>query len=191
MRLRISSGVLGGRFLQVAKSDTDFRPTLDRTRQSVTNRLRSRIAGAIVGDFCAGSGALGFEMVSNGALQVHFVESHRGRAEAIRDCCRTFGVVDRCTVIGTDIRTYLQSCTVRYDIVYYDPPYDDPALSSLTPRLIEVLGPAGVLVGDRRRPAQDDGQTPNPAPDDVRDFGDTRLEFHERPVDGSSVESAG
>lgn len=179
MRLRIVSGSLGGRFLTVRGRDGDFRPTSERVREAVANRLRPRAASSQVGDFCAGSGAFGFEMLSAGAGFVHFVEKDRGRAEVIRGHARQFGVEDRCAVFACDIRSFLAGPGQSYDIVYFDPPYDDAELRALTPALIARLNQGGVLIYERRTSREATG--PAAGQTELSTYGDTTLEFFAAP----------
>src|SRR6185295_2454662 len=73
--IRIIAGEFGGR--RIKTPDTDkVRPTADRVRESWFSILQGAIPGARVLDLFAGSGALGFEALSRGAVSVDFVEKH-------------------------------------------------------------------------------------------------------------------
>jgi 16S rRNA (guanine966-N2)-methyltransferase len=182
MNLRIISGTLKRRYITVDKQSRQFRPTQERVRQSVAETLNPRIEGSIAADLCAGSGAFGLELVSRGAGHVDFVESDRGRARCIIRHCEEFGVAAQCRVIMQDLRRYLDSCTNRYDIIFFDPPYGDCALPALVPAVSTLLNPGGVLVYERSR--ADAAQGPL-LPSGIfemseRAYGDTIAEFIER-----------
>ena len=84
--MRIIAGEWRGRPLTAPKGDAT-RPTADRTRETLFSMLTSRIGsfeGLAVGDFFAGSGALGFEALSRGAATCLFVEQDKRAVEAIR-----------------------------------------------------------------------------------------------------------
>jgi len=70
---RIIGGVAGSRTLASPAKVT--RPTSDRIRESIFNRLEalSLIEGADVLDLYAGTGALGFEAASRGARSLLLV----------------------------------------------------------------------------------------------------------------------
>src|SRR3954471_10376630 len=72
---RLIAGVAGGRRLKVPPSGV--RPTGDRAREGLFNSLGSLVEldGARVLDLYAGSGALGLEALSRGAVEAVFVES--------------------------------------------------------------------------------------------------------------------
>ncbi len=84
--MRIIAGEWRGRPLVAPKGDAT-RPTADRTRETLFSMLTSRLGsfeGLAVGDFFAGSGALGLEALSRGAATCLFVERERDAVAAIR-----------------------------------------------------------------------------------------------------------
>ncbi|NDE89438.1 MAG: 16S rRNA (guanine(966)-N(2))-methyltransferase RsmD, partial [Micrococcales bacterium] len=74
---RIIGGIAGSRVLASPAKVT--RPTSDRIRESIFNRLDALnlIENAKVLDLYAGTGALGLEAASRGAKQVVLVEQHK------------------------------------------------------------------------------------------------------------------
>ncbi len=76
-----------------SRSGTGTRPTTDRVRESLFNVLDARmeLAGAVVLDLYAGSGALGIEALSRGAASATFVESDRRAAAVITSQPRRVG----------------------------------------------------------------------------------------------------
>ena len=88
--MRVVSGDLGGRKL-VTPDGSDTRPTSDRVREAMFNSLFSldAIEGARVLDAFAGSGALGIEALSRGALHATFVETGRDALAALRENLET------------------------------------------------------------------------------------------------------
>jgi 16S rRNA (guanine966-N2)-methyltransferase len=179
MNLRIVSGSLRGRVIRARERELDFRPTLGRTRQAIADMLSPDLPGSAACDLCAGSGAFGFEMISRGAASVDFIELDRARCALIRENAAEFGVLDRCRFIVREAAGFVRSASVRYDIIFFDPPYDDAAMPDLVPGLIRLLTPRGVLLFQRRRKrgvGADNGS--GPAPDAVKTFGDTVVECY-------------
>ena len=151
MKLRIVSGYLKGRYLSLKDRDSDFRPTRERVRESVANILASRCRDASVADVCAGSGAFGFEMLSRGARSCTFIENDRFRVKRLREHAERFDVAAKCEMVQGDLRTFLRGCTRSFDIIYFDPPYDDPEFVPLVPELAALLTGTGILIYERRR----------------------------------------
>jgi 16S rRNA (guanine966-N2)-methyltransferase len=181
MKLRILSGDLGGLYLLIDKSSENFRPTSQQCREAVANMLRDRIEGARVGDFCAGSGAFGFEMLSRGARQTDFVENDRSRCREIDKNALRLRCSDRCRIYCDDIVRCMRKLEPGYEIIYYDPPYDIEALKTVIPELISLLSSDGILVYERRTiKSGSEGPVDAPRPFDTRRYGDSTLELFKR-----------
>jgi 16S rRNA (guanine966-N2)-methyltransferase len=150
MKLRIIAGELRHRLIQVPDT-VRFRPTLERVRQSVAESVKPLIPGARVVDLCSGSGAFGFEMLSRGAARVYFVEQNRILADCIVRHARLFKVEERCRVRCGDMRRFLASSDKGFDIVFYDPPYDDPALTEILPACVGLLADEGIMLYQREK----------------------------------------
>ncbi len=124
--MRIIAGQWRGRPLTAPKGDAT-RPTADRTRETLFSMLLSRIGsfeGLAVGDFFAGSGALGFEALSRGAASCIFVEQDRAATDAIRANGDRLG-------LRPDIRQSsvlsLGPASRPLDLIFMDPPYNTGA----------------------------------------------------------------
>jgi 16S rRNA (guanine966-N2)-methyltransferase len=125
--MRIISGTLGGRVLQIPRH-ASFRPTTDRVKESIFNMLAHRmsLANAHVCDLFAGSGALGLEALSRGAAHVTFVERDRHSLDALRRNIAALDVADRCTLQPVPVESFLQRlipAEATFDLVLADPPY--------------------------------------------------------------------
>src|SRR3989442_12266337 len=81
--IRIIAGEFGGRRLKTPASDK-VRPTGDRVREAWFSILQRPLRGARVLDLFAGSGALGLQALSRGAVSADFVEIHRLRLSALK-----------------------------------------------------------------------------------------------------------
>src|SRR5919199_1250279 len=73
--LRIIGGTLRGRKIKYS-GDVRTRPMKDRVREAVFNLLGPQVSGSHAIDLFAGTGALGFEAISRGALRATFIERH-------------------------------------------------------------------------------------------------------------------
>jgi 16S rRNA (guanine966-N2)-methyltransferase len=151
--VRIVAGVAGGRRLAVPSRGT--RPTSDRVREAVFNTVQARLdlEGARVLDLYAGSGALGLEALSRGAVHVRFVESDRRAAAVLRRNVEVLGLP------GAEVTTAEVAAVLRgvpgqpYDVVLADPPYalDDGALADVLSTLVRSgwLASGALIVVER------------------------------------------
>ena len=140
MKLRIVSGTLRGRYLTLSDTWAKFRPTQERVRQSVMEIIKDRIPGAMAADLCAGSGAFGFELLSRGALSVDFVERDRKCGMKILEHAGALHCDGQCRTSIEDVRRFITRSRGGYDIIFYDPPYED---RSLIPRSAAAAGASG------------------------------------------------
>ncbi|HEY6242305.1 MAG TPA: 16S rRNA (guanine(966)-N(2))-methyltransferase RsmD [Pyrinomonadaceae bacterium] len=134
--MRIIAGIYRGRNLKSPPS-MQVRPTSDRLRETLFNVLAPRITGVRFLDLCAGSGAIGIEALSRGAAHVTFVDRSRkmcGLIESNLDLCRI--PEDQTEVVNDEASDFLHQRLVRnlqpWDIVYFDPPYQDDYLKVLS-----------------------------------------------------------
>jgi 16S rRNA (guanine966-N2)-methyltransferase len=121
--MRIIAGQWRGRPL-VAPAGDATRPTADRTRETLFSMLTSRLGsfeGLRVGDFFAGSGALGFEALSRGAASCIFVERDRDAVSALRTNATKLGI-ERPDIRQGDVLG-LGRAAEPLDIIFMDPPY--------------------------------------------------------------------
>jgi len=138
--MRIVGGALSGRRFAGPPGDAT-RPTAERVREAVASALDARdgIAGRVVLDLCAGTGALAFEALSRGAVRAVCVEKDRRVARAIGASAEELGLAARVRVLALAapsraLDEALSSET--FGLVFADPPYDEvakviPVLESL------------------------------------------------------------
>jgi 16S rRNA (guanine966-N2)-methyltransferase len=120
--MRIISGQWRGRPLAAPKGDAT-RPTADRTRETLFSMLTSRVGsfeGLKVGDFFAGSGALGFEALSRGAASCLFVEQDKAALDIIRANGDKLGI--RPDIRASSVLS-LGQAAAPLDLLFMDPPY--------------------------------------------------------------------
>lgn len=131
--MRIIAGEYRGRVLK-SPSDTRTRPTSDRLRETLFNILAPRIIGARFLDLCAGTGAVGIEALSRGASFVTFVDLSRKMYSLIETnlkLCRA--EKEHYEIVLSDATDFLKREQTNYwDIVFYDPPYQDDYIPVLS-----------------------------------------------------------
>ncbi|XOV83755.1 MAG: 16S rRNA (guanine(966)-N(2))-methyltransferase RsmD [bacterium] len=136
-QVRIIGGLWRGRKLSF-DGGPDLRPTLGRTRETLFNWLRPYIRNARVLDLFAGSGALGFEALSQGAAHATFVDTNGRTIAALQTNAAILGVQSDCHIVKADGLRFLQRLTEPVDIVFLDPPFAGPErLSQTVSHLLE------------------------------------------------------
>lgn len=120
--MRIISGRWGGRKLK-SFAAAHLRPTTDRVKESIFNKLMSHWGEADVLDLFAGTGNLGLEALSRGARMVVSVESHAKSRAIIRENCKLLEAGDALKLVGEDVFKYLATASDNFAIVLADPPF--------------------------------------------------------------------
>ncbi len=130
-------------------------------------------------DVGAGTGAVGIEAISRGAAHVTFVEQDPRACRLIDANLRHCGVTGGYTMVraafdGPSVETVRQA----FDIIFLDPPYDEPALDAWVAAAVARLAPAGrvVLEHAARREAPEPGGQP---PYRRLRSGDSALAFYD------------
>ncbi|MCX5400005.1 16S rRNA (guanine(966)-N(2))-methyltransferase RsmD [Streptomyces sp. NBC_00102] len=153
---RVIAGSAGGRRLAVPPGN-GTRPTSDRAREglfSTWEALLGTLDGIRIADLYAGSGAVGLEALSRGAVHVLLVEADPKAVRTVRENARAVGLP------GAEVRTGKAEQTVSgpapadpYDVVFLDPPYvvtdDDLREILLTLRSRGWLGEGALVTVER------------------------------------------
>lgn len=122
-----------------------LRPSTDRIRETVFNWLQSYVVGSHCLDCFAGSGVLGFEALSRGAVDVVFVELNRHTANRLRENSRTLQA--EAIIQNQDLMKWLTAAdrsADSFDLVFLDPPFQ----SGLLETSCRLLNDSGCLHED-------------------------------------------
>jgi 16S rRNA (guanine966-N2)-methyltransferase len=123
---RIIGGTLRGRKLSYVV-DSRTRPMKERVREAVFNLLGPAVAGKHAIDLFAGTGALGFEAISRGAVSATLVERHFPTAAVIEKNAQALGIAERCTVVPANTLLWtkrLPELPATPWVVFCSPPYE-------------------------------------------------------------------
>jgi len=101
------------------------------------NWLQQAVAGSRCLDLFAGSGALGLEALSRGAMQVVFVEQAVAAARGLKEQLRRLGGDLKGRVMEMGAARFLRTPEEPFDIVFLDPPFGRDALAEYVPLLDE------------------------------------------------------
>jgi len=184
------------------------RPTSDKVRQAIFNILAHNsfgggfsLDGARVADLFAGTGALGLEAISRGALFCLFVDDAAESRALIRTSVETFALTGATKIWRRDatdlgpmapgafsremdtgsrqkMRPKINSSGGPFDLVFLDPPY---ARNLIAPALASLRG-GGWLAHRALLVAESAADEITPSTDgfillDTRIYGDTKVMF--------------
>jgi 16S rRNA (guanine966-N2)-methyltransferase len=176
--MRIIAGSRKGHTIRAPRG-RETRPTSDRVRENVFN-IVGPLGGATVLDLYAGSGAMGLEALSRGAVRAVFVESDGDAVRTIEHNLDKLRL--QATVLQRDAVAALAGEAVagrKYDLVLVDPPYE--MYADLQPQLARYL-PA-VLADDGMLVVETDARVEAGLPLEertTRRYGQTRVTVYRR-----------
>jgi 16S rRNA (guanine(966)-N(2))-methyltransferase RsmD len=142
--LRIIGGTYRGRRIN-PPSNFKARPTTDFAREGLFNILNNRLDFETISvlDLFSGTGSISYEFASRGAAMVHLVEKDIKHVIGIKKIVSELGFKN-IKPIHIDVRAYLKTCSIKYDVVFADPPFE---LSWLT-ELPDLVTQANVIKED-------------------------------------------
>ena len=176
--MRLTGGEARGRRLKVPRGSL-LRPTADRVREALFDILGARVLGARFLDAYAGTGAVGCEALSRGAIRVVFLERERRALDLIGENARAGPWSGEVEIIAGDARRSLRQLArrnERFDIVFLDPPYEESGIPEMMVLAARVRAPGGALVLEHRS-----SRVIDPLPEEVAlalrsyRYGDTTL----------------
>lgn len=125
MKMRIISGEFKGRLIKVPDSKL-IRPTTDRVRETFFNLLNNRLSfqDIKVLDLYSGSGSLGFECLSRGALTVDFVEKNYVIYKNLQENINSLNLGEKSKIFKMEAVKFTSlSEHTAYDLILADPPF--------------------------------------------------------------------
>ena len=150
--MRLTGGEARGRRLKAPRG-LRTRPTSDRVREALFDILGARIEDARFLDAYAGTGAVGCEALSRGAGRVVFLEREPIALGLIAENLKLGAWSDAAEIVEGDARAALRRLEAdgtRFEIVYLDPPYDDPDLPDALALSAHLLVPGGMVIVEHR-----------------------------------------
>lgn len=122
--MRIIAGKFKGK--KLAEFDlTSTRPTSDKIREALFDKIQFEVIGSRFLDLFAGTGAIGIEAISRGAKEVFFVDQNKDATKIVTKNLKSIGE-QNATVRNLDFVTAINQFAkskIVFDIVFLDPPY--------------------------------------------------------------------
>ncbi|MCD8198918.1 MAG: 16S rRNA (guanine(966)-N(2))-methyltransferase RsmD [Phascolarctobacterium sp.] len=150
--MRIIAGRARGLHL-ITPQNMNLRPTSDRVKESVFGIIGARITGTQVLDLFAGTGNLGLESWSRGALSITFIDKSQGSIRLVRNNIAKCHADQDCTVIKNDAVASIEKLhhkSQKFDFIFCDPPYNKDWLSRIITALVQfpIINRNGWLIAE-------------------------------------------
>jgi 16S rRNA (guanine966-N2)-methyltransferase len=150
--MRIISGKFKSRKIDFPRNRLT-RPMTDRTKETLFNIVGSFVFGKHVLDLYAGSGSLGLESLSRGAISATFVDQAPWAQKVIEKNLASLGITNQGTILVRDISSAikkLEKAGQGFSLIFVDPPFMKGLVKKTLMRLDAsdiVLPFAQVVVG--------------------------------------------
>jgi len=178
--MRIVAGTWRGRALKAPASQA-VRPTSDRLRESLFDILAHAyddpVAGALVIDLFAGTGALGLEALSRGAKRALFVDDGAEARALLRENIVTLGAAGITRIFRRDAtKLGLAPAGEKFSLAFLDPPYGKNLAPAAVAALLDGgwLAPGAIIVVEEAAKAEVI-LPPAVTPLETRRYGETKF----------------
>ena len=180
--MRVISGKWKGRQLVNFQAE-HIRPTTDRVKETLFNKLMGQVEGARVLDLFSGTGNLAIECLSRNAAWVDLVENNKKSLGIIHENLSKLKILEGFAIAPMDAFRYIEGYQgPPYDLVLADPPFTQALAHSLAESIgaSRIMAPGAWLVIEASSKERMDEAYPGLNRLDQRTFGDKHLNFFER-----------
>lgn len=143
--MRVITGIARGKRLR-SLDGNDVRPTTDKVKEGIFSAIQFDIEGRRFLDMFAGSGQMGIEALSRGALSAVFVDSSPA---AIRICTENIvncGFEKESKIVKRDSIGYVATTPETFDIAFLDPPYEAGLLVKALETVATKMSDFGIII---------------------------------------------
>lgn len=145
--MKVTGGRLKGKRLYFV-SNSKVRPISEKVREAIFDILRDRVWGVSVLDLFCGTGAVGIEAISRGALSVDLIDI---RTNSVSKNIRSMDLNDQANIYRMDALRALRIIhkkNKRYGFIFIGAPYPYPCTGEIMTLIddFEVLSPDGLLM---------------------------------------------
>ena len=143
-RIRIIGGLQRRQIIQFPDRPA-LRPTPDRVRETLFNWLGQDLTGKTCLDLFAGSGVLGFEALSRGAIKVVMVEHDSATFASLQQNAKRLALEKDLKLVKQDALTFIAQPQEKFDLIFLDPPYQSNYLSQVLTAIPKFLTAEGLV----------------------------------------------
>ena len=132
------------------------RPTSERVKGAIFSSMQFELEGRRVLDLFAGSGQMGLEALSRGAVSATFADSAPEAIAIVKENAKRTGFFDACRYLISDYRNVIRKAAGHdtYDLVFIDPPYAANMAADALLRVVEagILAPGAIIAVEAGSP---------------------------------------
>ena len=143
--MRIITGSARGIQLETLEGEA-VRPTTEKTKEAIFSAIHFDIEGARVLDLFAGSGQLGLEALSRGAVKAVFTDSSAEAIETVKRNVKKTGFEKQSVICRIDYSQFLRGTREIFDIAFLDPPYASGILPDAILKTAGHMSDSGIIV---------------------------------------------
>lgn len=145
--MRVISGSARGLKLKSPK-DINTRPTTDRLKESLFNMIAFDIPNCRFLDIFSGSGAIGIEALSRGAISCTFIENDAENIALIKDNVSSAKFLHKANIYHIDAINEIDFLKDKFDIIFLDPPYNKGLLLPVLKKIesLNLLSEDGFII---------------------------------------------
>jgi len=131
-KIRIIGGKWKGKKIPFS-IDPKLRPTPDRAKEMVFNWLGNDLSGLSCLDLFAGTGAMGIEALSRGAIKIDFVETEKNFAHNLQSTLKSLKENTNTKVYNEDFHKWFNQIKSGqiYDLIFIDPPFNKDLIADV------------------------------------------------------------
>lgn len=181
--MRITGGRSKGRLLSTLKG-LDIRPSSDKIRETIFNIIGQDTSGRKVLDLFAGTGSLGIEALSRGAISTLFIDNSQRSIKLIKKNLMLAGYESSGYTLKKDLDKGLPLkhplLNNKIDLVFIDPPYRKGHIPSILEQLsnCDLLSAHSVVVAESSKNDKIPEDLGKLKLFDTRVYGETKLEIY-------------
>lgn len=149
--MKVIAGSAHGHNLKSIGKLKTVRPTACRIKESLFNIISPYVDDAMVLDLYSGTGAIGIEALSRGALHCTFVERDRACVDVIKHNLTVTKLIERADVVHGDAISSLRNLKCLFDIIFLDPPYHFDLVQKTLEQIskLNLLTPNGFVIAEQ------------------------------------------
>ncbi len=145
MLMRVITGSAKGKRL-ITPDGRDVRPTPEKVKEGIFSALQFDIEGRRVLDLFSGSGQLGIEALSRGAVSATLVDASPVSTRIVKTNVENCDLGDSVKIIQSDYASFCAMCRDTFDIAFLDPPYNAGLLMPALKAVLPLMSDYGFIV---------------------------------------------